>query len=487
MIMLLEELQKLVAAGESENLEFKKTTGQRTEAAKTICALLNGLGGFLLFGISDKGEIVGQQVTAKTLEDITLELRRIEPPAFPEMEAVTVGNDKAVIVIRVSGKMGTYSYDGRPYIRHGPTTQIMPRGEYEKRVLLKFHAHRRWENELAPDWVTILDLDEDEIQATLQNAIALGRMKKPTHTDAESILRGLGLFDDGHLINAAVALYGKSERLFATYPQLTIRLARFRGTDRLGGFMDNRNYWGNGFDLSRRSESFLLDHVPISGRVVPGKMIREDYPLYPPLATREAIANSICHRDYTTPGGAVAIAMYDDHLEIINPGILHFDMTPEKLSRPHESKPWNPIIASVFYRAGVIEKWGMGTLNIIDWCKENGNPKPTWEVRAESVVTTFLPSVFFATGKTPEELEPPRPKAGPKLRPKIRPKSLEEEVINLLGKAPLSKAEIAQQLGHQRISGGLKRVFQSLLGQGIITYTIPNKPRSKAQKYKLKN
>ena len=479
--MLLEELQKLVAAGESENLEFKKTTGQRTEAAKTVCALLNGLGGFLLFGVSDRGEITGQQVTAKTLEDISLELRRIEPPAFPEIETLSIGNDKAVIVIRVSGKMGTYCYDGRPYIRHGPTTQIMPRGEYEKRVLVKFHAHRRWENELAPDWVTIQDLDEDEIQATLQNAISLGRMKKPTHTDSESILRGLGLFDDGRLINAAVALYGKSEKLFASYPQLSIRLARFRGTDRLGGFMDNRNYWGNGFDLSRRGESFLLDHVPISGRVVPGKMIREDYPLYPPLATREALANSICHRDYTTPGGAVAIAMYDDHLEIINPGILHFDMTPEKLSRPHESKPWNPIIASVFYRAGVIEKWGMGTLNIIDWCKENGNPKPSWEVRAESVVTTFLPSVFFATGEMPEE----RPKLRPKIRPKLRPKSVEEEVVNLLSKGPLSKSEIAELLGHQRISGGLKKVFQSLIDQGVIAYTIPDKPRSKVQKYKL--
>ena len=65
--MLLEELQRLVAAGESENLELKKTTGQRTEAAKTVCALLNGLGGFLLFGVSDRGEITGQQVTAKTL------------------------------------------------------------------------------------------------------------------------------------------------------------------------------------------------------------------------------------------------------------------------------------------------------------------------------------------------------------------------------------------------------------------------------------
>jgi hypothetical protein len=84
----------------------------------------------------------------------------------------------------------------------------------------------------------------------------------------------------------------------------------------------------------------------------------------------------------------------------------------------------------------------MGTLNIIDWCKENGNPKPTWEVRAASVITTFLPSVFFANGEILEE----------------RPKSIEQEVINLLRKGPLSKAEIAELLGHQRISGGLKKV-----------------------------
>ncbi len=148
-------------------------------------------------------------------------------------------------------------------------------------------------------------------------------------------------------------------------------------------------------------------------------------------------------------------------------------MTPEKLTNPHKSKPWNPIIASVFYRAGVIEKWGMGTLNIIDWCKENGNPKPTWEVRAESVVTTFLPSSFFATGEMPEE------------RPKLKPKSIEEEVINLLLKGPLSKAEIAKLLGHQHISGGLKKTFHSLINQGVIAYTIPDKPSSKIQKYKL--
>jgi len=61
--MLLEKIKKLILNGESETLEFKKTTGQRTEAAKTVCALLNGLGGFIIFGVTDKGKPVGQQVT----------------------------------------------------------------------------------------------------------------------------------------------------------------------------------------------------------------------------------------------------------------------------------------------------------------------------------------------------------------------------------------------------------------------------------------
>ncbi len=64
------------------------------------------------------------------------------------------------------------------------------------------------------------------------------------------------------------------------------------------------------------------------------------------------------------------------------------------MSTPHESKPWNPIIANVFYRAGIIERWGSGMLNIMDWCKENANPLPTWNEQTSSVYVTFLPAVL---------------------------------------------------------------------------------------------
>ncbi len=392
--MNIHELKELVSGGESEHVEFKRSTGQRTEAAKTACGMLNALGGFVLFGVTDSGDIVGQQVSAKTLEDTATELRRIEPPAFPDIATISIKKGVSVIVLTVSGGGGPYTFDGRAYIRHGPTTIVMPRDEYERLLVERLHATRRWENEPVAEGVSIEDLDAEEIQITLDNAIRLGRLEATSRRDIESILRGLELIHNGKLLNAAVALYGKAKHLKIFYPQLEIRLARFRGKNRLADFADNRQYWGHTFALLRRAESFLMDHVPIAGRVVPGKMIREDQPWYPPRATREALANALCHRDYTIPGGAVAVAMYDDHLEITNPGALQFGITPEKLAKPHESKPWNPIIANVFYRAGIIERWGAGTLNIIDWCTKNANPAPAWQEQAGSVYITFLPAVL---------------------------------------------------------------------------------------------
>jgi len=81
-------------------------------------------------------------------------------------------------------------------------------------------------------------------------------------------------------------------------------------------------------------------------------MEREDTPLLPVEALREALANAFVHRDYAVGGGSVGVALYDDRLEIISIGELHFGLTPEALFREHESKPWNPMIARTFYRRG---------------------------------------------------------------------------------------------------------------------------------------
>jgi ATP-dependent DNA helicase RecG len=364
----------------------------------------------------------------------------------------------------------------------------MPREEYERRLVERLHATRRWENEPVPDDVTLADLDEDEIFRSLENAIRLGRLEDPSSRDLESTLRGFELIRNGKLLNAAVALYGKTKRLKVLYPQFCVRVARFRGVNRLSDFADNREYWGGAFALLRRAESFLMDHVPIAGRVIPGKMVREDQPMYPTRATREALANALCHRDYTIAGGAVAVAMYDDHLEITNPGEFHFGVTPEKLAQPHESKPWDPIIAGVFYRSGIIEKWGLGTLNIIDWCRENNNPEPAWSEQAGSVFATFKPAVLRGspqvTGEVTGEVagEVTGEVAG-----EVTGEVTGEVVrlLNAMGEVPLTRHELQNKLGLQSQASFRDRYMIPALEAGLIEMTIPDKPKSRMQKYRL--
>lgn len=316
---------------------------------------------------------------------------------------------------------------------------------------------------------------------TLENAVRLGRLEATDRRDLTSILRGLDLIHDGRLLNAAVVLYGKSDRLKPFYPQMSVRLARFRGVNRLADFSDNRQYWGHAFSLLRRAESFLMDYVPIAGRVVSGKMVREDQPLYPPRATREALANALCHRDYTIPGGAVAVAMYDDHLEITNPGALHFGITPKKLTKPHESKPWNPIIANVFYRAGIIERWGSGTLNIIDWCRENGNPAPSWQEEAGSVFVTFRPAELPATQRVSKA---PGDDASDETGTKL---GLSRDQVSVLRQVTgdTGVAELMKFSGRANRTKFRDQVLNPLLNAGLIEMTIPDKPRSSKQQYRL--
>ncbi len=104
---------------------------------------------------------------------------------------------------------------------------------------------------------------------------------------------------------------------------------------------------------------------------------------------REALANAFIHRDYTSAAGSVVVALYDDRLEIISLGELHFGLTPEILYQPHESKPWNPWIARVFYRRGLIETWGRGTLRIASLMQAEGLPVPALHENSGSVVMTF--------------------------------------------------------------------------------------------------
>jgi ATP-dependent DNA helicase RecG len=137
-----------------------------------------------------------------------------------------------------------------------------------------------------------------------------------------------------------------------------------------------------------------MRHIPVAGRIEPGALAMQDTPLYPPLALRGALVNALCHRDYTIPGGAVNVAIFDDRLEIICAGLLPADITVDDLKRNHVSFPCNPLIAEVFFRRGLIEQWGRRTQKIVDWCVAAGQSEPEFEEQAGAVVVRFLPSVY---------------------------------------------------------------------------------------------
>jgi ATP-dependent DNA helicase RecG len=268
----------------------------------------------------------------------------------------------------------------------------MRRDDYNRMLLEQLHATARWENEVAAGW-KIEDLDAAEIVRTLDEAIRRGRSEDPGTRAPADILRGFGLLKDGQLLRAAVILFARPDRLLPDYPQALLRVARFKGVDRTE-FIDNRQFHGNAFDLLIRAERFLRDNLPVAGRVVPNLFERVDDPLYPPGALREALANALCHRDYSIGGGSVGVAVYDDHLEITSSGTLHFGLTVEDLFKPHESLPWNPLIAGVFYRRGIIEAWGRGTIKMAELTHLAGLPRPEIEEGGGGVTVRFRPSRY---------------------------------------------------------------------------------------------
>jgi ATP-dependent DNA helicase RecG len=182
-----------------------------------------------------------------------------------------------------------------------------------------------------------------------------------------------------------------------------LRVGRFRGVDRTE-FLDNRQFHGNIFQLLQRAERYLRESLPVAGRVMPGLFERVDDPFYPPLALREALANAFCHRDYSIGGGSVAVAIYDDRLEVTSSGSLHFGLTPDALLLPHESLPWNPLIARVLYRRGVIESWGRGTLKIAELLKQAGLPQPAIEDAGGCVTVRFLPMRYVPPQRVARDL-----------------------------------------------------------------------------------
>jgi ATP-dependent DNA helicase RecG len=113
---------------------------------------------------------------------------------------------------------------------------------------------------------------------------------------------------------------------------------------------------------------------------------------YPYEVLREAVINALIHRDYTNTSN-LQIKVYDDKLVMYNGATLSEEVPIEKFDKVHQSKPFNPTIANIFYKCGFIENWDKGTINIIEDCMAYGLPKTTFEYEWTAVRVTFYKAI----------------------------------------------------------------------------------------------
>lgn len=244
-----------------------------------------------------------------------------------------------------------------------------------------------WEN-MTTNKCTLNDLDKKLIRETIRLGIAYGRLPKNAEKSTiPEFLRKLGLVVNDRLTNAAVLLFCKNERKHFMHAE--VRLARFEGLTK-SVFLDQKDLHGNIFDLFENALKYLNFNLPIAGRVVPESVHRIDTPAIPFDVLREAVLNALMHRDYAMYGSSVHIAIYDDRVEIDNPGKLPSGVKLSDLTKKHDSVPRNPLIAKVLFICGMIEKWGRGTLEMIELSKKAGNPLPYFE-ESTSGFSVILP------------------------------------------------------------------------------------------------
>lgn len=393
MKLSLEYIQQLASGNESVDVEFKETTGQLSRGMETLCGMINGCGGIVVFGVSNKGKIIGQEVGDKTTREIGEALDRFDPATDIQPHYIQLkDSDRYLIVFQADGldPDKPLLWDGKPYMRHDSVTSVMPREKFIKLHEQQHGLRYKWESDLNPD-MDSGNLDEQLISDVIRSAVRRGRLSDAALNDSvQTALKRLGLVKDGALCNSAAVLFGKD---FTDYPQCRLRLARFRGADRRD-FIDNQQYDGNIFQLIEAAMAYFFKHLNLSG-TTRHRIVREDELEIPYDALRESIVNAYCHMNWGYESASVGIAIYDDRIEIENAGRFPAAISPADLMQEEDagltntSLPPNPVIANVMYLGGLVEHWGRGLSMMAKECMRVGLPAPKFFSNGSIVKITF--------------------------------------------------------------------------------------------------
>ena len=376
---------------ESQNIEYKESW--RDEYLKWICGFANAQGGTIYIGIDDRGHVTGVKNANKLMEDIPNKIQT-GLGIVADVNLLTK-NDLEYIEIKVMPSSFPINYHGEFHYRSGSTKQQLTGIALSQFILQK--TGLRWEDAPVED-ISVSDLDDESFKVFRREALRRKRMTDDElNISNEELLKKLHLMENGKLKRAAVLLFYHDPSV--VQPGICIRIGKF-GEQAEVEYQDVLE--GSLLTMADRVIDLIyLKYLKAKISYEHDRRI-ETYP-FDRNAIREAVYNAIVHNCYMF-GVPIQIRIEEESIIISNHCILPDGWTVETLMQPHESEPYNPRIANVFYLAGYIETWGQGIKKICDSCRAIGAEVPTFELRGNGMRVHFaaLQSALIKDSKVPK-------------------------------------------------------------------------------------
>ncbi|QFY88711.1 putative DNA binding domain-containing protein [Magnetovirga frankeli] len=369
------EYSQEINAGESEGIEFKRSTSLLKEAIQSLCAFANHKGGVLYFGVADDGQIIGQSVTDDTLKNIANTVKlNTEPKLYPQIEKVQFDGMTCIRVSIEQSPLKPHVAYGRAYIRVGSTTQQLSQDQYQ---LMLQQRNNGYGFDFQPcTQASMADIDEASVRQFIETANAVRDLNQSIYLPVDQVMEKLDLLKQGIISNAGILLFGKNpERFFSGHYE--IKAASFPADTGYDEMTNEQEYNGNLIDVFAKAQGFLLNSLRKSYKK--GEQSGSEHYEFPKAMLREALVNMIVHRDYRIDVKST-IEVRPSWISFYNPAQLFTPtITLETLKRHHPSRPGNKLIARVFYLMGLFENWGSGTLKIIESAKQSSRKEPRFD------------------------------------------------------------------------------------------------------------
>jgi ATP-dependent DNA helicase RecG len=315
---------------------------------------------------------------------------------------------------------------------------------------------------------TLADISNGKLKKFVQLARSKRGFPLGEQASVKEILTHLNLLNGNKICNAALLLFGKSPQHF--FINSEVRCAYFRGIEVAKPIPSYKVFKGDVFELVDQAAEFVLSKLDYSvGTRAKSTSIPGKYEI-PKEIISEALVNAVAHRDYTS-NASVQVMLFKDRLEIWNPGSLPLGWTTDNLKRLHTSVPANPLLAEPMYLAGYIERLGTGTSDMVRIARENGLKEP--EFLQEEIFKTIIyrPGTDHDTDyDTDHDTD----------HDTVQVKRL---ILILHQEQP--REDLMQMLDLKHIPTFRGNYLNPALKDGYIEMTLPEKPTSKKQQYRL--